>query len=434
MTGAIVTHEYFVDWGLEQGIDAWDESIARKWEPMSITSQDVTAKAEAFIAKQGGKKWFLWCHYLDPHGRYVAHPGDVQFGTTEEDLYDGEIAYTDKYLGRLIDYVSHSPAAAKTVILITSDHGDAFNEHGFINHANALYRELLQVPLLVYVPDAEPHTVDGPVSGLDLFPTIADLAGADISGLNVEGVSLVPQLFYGRDAKERVVFAETNLPDVQRAAISNRWKLIYHIKSNVSELYDLAKDPMEKKNVFATEKVDAERMKALIDEWLDRVYYARDPRSQAERVREEQFLLRTPPKPEHPSDAEVGGVKIVGWDVGPGPFAPGKDVSVTVYLTIAAPMQMNYRVEAELFATPASGPRLSAKQERTPAGDGIFPTSKWRPGEFVKETFKLRIPPQSPEALTLGIRLLDAARKPAALPNGETQLVLGTLPVTPPGP
>src|SRR5262249_26328309 len=83
---------------------------------------------------------------------------------------------------------------------------------------------------------------------------------------------------------------------------------------------------------------------------------------------------------------------------------------------------------------PASGPRLSAKQERTPAGDGIFPTSKWRPGEFVKETFKLRIPPQSPDALSFGIRVLDAARKPAALPNGETQIVLGSLPVTPPGP
>jgi len=430
-TGAILTHEYFVDWGLEQGIDSWDDSLAQKWEPKSISSQDVTAKAEAFIAKQGEKKWFLWCHYLDPHGKYMPHPGEVQFGTTEEDIYDGEIAYTDKYLGKLFDYLGHSPVASRTVIILTSDHGDAFNEHGFINHANTLYRELLHVPLIVFVPEAEPHTVDGPVSGLDVFPTIADLGGIDISDLSIEGESLVPQIFYGRDAKERVVFAETNLPDVQRAVISNRWKLIYHIKANVSELYDLAKDPWEKKNVFSQEKADADHMRGLIDEWLDRVYYARDPSNQAQQVRNEQFLLKSPPKPEHPEGGQVGEVKVIGWDLAKGPVLPGKDVNVTVYLSLASPTLTNYRVEAELFA-PAPGPQggqLSAKQERTPAGDGIFPSSKWHPGEFVKESFKLRVPPASTGTMTLGLRFLDSARKPAATAGGQTQLVLGTIPI-----
>src|SRR5262249_10757010 len=199
VTGAILTHEYFNDWGLEQGFDTYDNSLGAKPNPMSITSQDVTSKAEAWIAQRADDKWFLWLHYLDPHGRYVARPGDVSYGTSEEDLYDGEISYTDRYVGKLLEFLARTPAGQKTIIVVTSDHGDGFMEHGFINHGMALYRELLHVPLLVYVPELAPRRVAGVVSGLDAFPTIADLAGIDISDDAIEGQSLVPQLFYGKD-------------------------------------------------------------------------------------------------------------------------------------------------------------------------------------------------------------------------------------------
>jgi arylsulfatase A-like enzyme len=422
ITEAILTHEYFNDWGLEQGFDTFDNALGAKYNPESITSQDVTAKAESFIAKQGQKKWFLWCHYLDPHGRYVAHPGEVQFGGTEEDLYDGEIAYTDKYLGKLFDFVAHSPAANRTVIVITSDHGDGFNEHGFINHGMALYRELLHVPLIVYVPDAEPHLVDGPVSGLDIFPTIADLAGIDVSDLAIEGESLVPQIFYGRDARERIVFAETNFPDPLRAVISDRYKLIYNLKANYYELYDLAKDPGEKKNIYSQEKVEGARMKGLLDEWLDRVYYARDPLSQAQRVRMEQFLLPGKPNPQHTLPEQTVDLQVVGWDAQPGPVTAGKDLNLTVYLAVAKPTQVAYRIEANLSAG-----ALAAKQVRTPAGDGIFPTSKWRPGEYVKESFRLRVPANAPPTMALDLRITDWQNKPA----GEV-VRLGDVTITPP--
>jgi arylsulfatase A-like enzyme len=423
VTAAILTHEYFNDWGLEQGFDTYDNALGAKHDADSITSQDVTAKAEAFIAKQGAKKWFLWCHYLDPHGRYVAHPGEVQFGASEEDLYDGEIAYTDKYLGKLLDYVAHSPAANRTVIVITSDHGDGFNEHGFINHGMALYRELLQVPLVIYVPDAEPHTVDGPVSGLDIFPTIADMAGIDISDLAIEGESLVPQIFYGRDANERIIFAETNFPDPLRAVISSRYKLIFNLKANYYELYDLVKDPWEKKNIYAQDKADGARMKGVLDEWLDRVYYARDPMSQAQRVRMEQFLLAAAPKPQHAAPAQTADLQVVGWDGSTGPVPPGKDVVFTVFLTVVKPTPIAYRIEADL-GTGA----LVSRQVRTPAGDGIFPTSKWKPGEYVKEGFRLRVPPNAPAQMPLDLKLLDAQGKPA----GEVHL--GEIAVATPAP
>jgi arylsulfatase A-like enzyme len=429
-TGAVLTHEYFNDWGLDQGFDFYDNALGKTHDANSITSPDVTAKAEAFIAGQGQKKWFLWCHYLDPHGKYMPHPGEVQFGSSEEDLYDGEIAYTDKWLGKLFDYLAHSPVAGKTIIVVTADHGDGFMEHGQINHGQTLYKELLHVPLIVYVPEAEPHTVDGPVSGLDIFPTLADLAGIDIHDLAIEGVSLVPQLFYGRDARERVVFSETNYPDPLRTVITDRWKLVENLKAATYELYDLHKDAWEKSNVYGREPKEAERMRGLLDEWLDRVYYARDPTSQAEKVREEEYLLKTPPKPEHALGAEVGDLRVIGWDAGKGPFSAGKEVGLTVYLGVARATTANYRVELELASSAAGpGPRPSARQEKAPAGDGVFPSSKWHPGETIKESFRLRLPPGVSGELRLGLRVFDAGHRLLAAAGGATQLDLGALTV-----
>jgi hypothetical protein len=433
-TGAILSHEYFNDWGLEQGFDSWDNSLGAKPNPFGITSQDVTSKAQAWIARQGDAKWFLWTHYLDPHGRYVAHPGEKQFGSTEEDIYDGEIAYTDKHVGKLLDFLAHSPMGQKTIVIVTSDHGDGFMEHGFINHAVALYKEIVHVPLIFYVPDLPARSVDGPVSNLDIYPTLADLAGIDISDYPVEGESLVPQLIYGRDARDRVVFAETNLPDPIRAAISDRYKLIYHLKANLYELYDLKADPWEKKNIWGRDAAGGEKMKALMDEWLDRVYYARDPGNQAQQVRQATYLLPGAPRPQNPTSASFGGfLRVVGWDA-PGPFVAGKPFEVTVYLSAAKPMQTVYRLEAELANPGVQPPKIAARQERTPAGDGLFPTTKWRPGEFVKETFRLKVPPGAEGRLRLGLRALDPGRQALTTEDGGAQMLLGEIVVTPAAP
>src|SRR5690606_10086386 len=196
-TGAITTHEYFNDWGMEQGFDTYDNELGKKRDPYGVTSDRLTDRALAWIGPRSDKRWFLWLHYLDPHGRYVAHPGEVSFGTSEEDLYDGELAFTDKHIGRLLDELGRLPGAERTVIVLTSDHGDGFNEHGFINHGFALYRELLHVPLIVFVPNVEPRVVPGPVSPLDIMPTLIDLCGLEPPpGASFEGESLVPQLFY----------------------------------------------------------------------------------------------------------------------------------------------------------------------------------------------------------------------------------------------
>ncbi len=429
-TGAILSHEYFTDWGLDQGVDNYDNSLGATANPFRITSAQVTDKAEQWISRQGNAKWFLWCHYIDPHGRYVAHPGEVQFGSSEEDLYDGELAFTDKHLGRLFDFLSRSQVGGRTIIVLTSDHGDGFMEHGFINHGQALYRELLHVPLLVSIPDVEPHTVDGPVSPLDIFPTLADLAGIDISDLVVEGESLIPQLFYARDAKDRVIFSETNWPDPLRAAVTNDYKLIYNLKANLYQLFDLHADAWEKKNLWGKDQKASDEMKALLDDWLERVYYSRDSGSQAQQVRG-KVLLSEPPQPQHPVQATAGAaVEILGWDLDSAKLKAGDDLKVTVYFHSVAQAASAYKLALVAEAADARGTPPTVRQEKIPL-DGTFPVNRWRPGDYVKESFVLRLPAGwQDKTLMLGVELVDDKRQAAVVTGHDasaTRALLGEI-------
>jgi arylsulfatase A-like enzyme len=384
-TGAILTHEYFNDWGMDQGADTYDNSLGKMPNPFRTSAAELTDKAEAWLSARR-ERFFLWLHYIDPHGRYVPHPGERSFGDDEEALYDGEIYFTDKQIGRLLEFLDQSKLGGRTIVVVTSDHGDGFNEHGFINHGMTLYYELLRVPLIFHVPDLEPRRVAGAVSPLDIMPTLAELASIDISDLSIEGRSLVPELFYGRDSKERVVFAETNWPDPLRAAVSRGYKIILNLKSNTYQLFDLRNDPREQNDVWTKETAAGKWMKDVLDEWLDRVYFSRDGTSQAQQQRS-TVLLRTAPKPETHVDALAGrAIEVLGWDVDGGPHVPGGDVALTVYFHTASVTDQSWRIEVSLDGT-------QSKQVKLPA-DGTFPTNRWRAGEYERETFRLHIPPE----------------------------------------
>lgn len=441
-TGAVLTHVYFKDWGMEQGFDTYDNDLGAKYEPARVTSHDVTDKAIAWIAGAGRQKWFLWLHYLDPHGYYVEHPGEPSFGTTEEDRYDAELRYTDKHVGRLIEELARMPDADRTILIITSDHGDAFNEHGFINHGQALYRELLHVPLIFYVPGLPPRTVDGATSPLDIVPTVADLLDYEYEPGQFEGESLVPQLFYGKDARERVVFAETDWPDPQRAAITADHKLIYRLKRNLYELYDLRKDPWEKKNIATRERATMEKMKRYLDEWLERVYYARDALANQQIYKLREVLLTEKPTPSHPVTGvrfDDGRIEVLGFDTDKDAYRPGDKMLVHVYLHVPGERPADdYQLQVEAWL-PEPTPRPARSSLRLTAG-GVLPTSRWRAGEYIRDTFSVRLPGKwKPGTMTLGLAM-SSREKGWQAPTGPTRAdaahvaVLGQVPLTAPPP
>jgi arylsulfatase A-like enzyme len=394
-TGAVLTHMYFKDWGMEQGFDTYDNELGAKYEPGRVTSHDVTDKAIAWIGGHGqDKKWFLWLHYLDPHGYYVEHPGEHGFGTTEEDRYDGELRYTDKHVGRLLAELARMPGADRTIIFITSDHGDGFNEHGFINHGQALYRELLHVPLIVYVPGLPPRAVDGATSPLDVVPTVADLVGHAYEPGQFEGESLIPQLFYGKDARERVVFSETDWPDPLRAAITGDHKLIYKLKRNLYELYDLRADPWEKKNIATRDRAAMDKMKRYLDEWLERVYYARDALSNQQIYKLRGLLLTSKPAPRHPTPDirfDDERIEILGFDTDKDAYLPGDEIVVSLYFHVPGQRPADdYQLQTEAWL-PDAAVKPVRSSLRHPA-HGVLPTSRWRTGEYIRDSFTMRVP------------------------------------------
>ncbi|MBT8494767.1 MAG: sulfatase-like hydrolase/transferase, partial [Deltaproteobacteria bacterium] len=426
-TGAILSHYYFNDWGMQQGFDTYDNELGKHNEPFKVTSHSLTDRALEWIGRNHKRKWFLWVHYIDPHGRYVAHPGEVSYGSSEEDLYDGELHYADKHVGRLLDELAKIPGGERTIVVITSDHGDGFNEHGFINHGMALYRELLHVPLIFYVPGANPRTAKGPVSPLDVVPTLAQLGGADTAGMSFEGRSLLAQILYGKDDMERVVFAETNYPKPLRAAISAHYKLIYDLKSNVYQLYDRRVDPWEKRNVWKKDRPGSDKMKAALEDWLERVYYARDfEANQVTRGQLAGVLLDEAPKVEHQVSASFDDqrIRVLGYDA-PDKAKAGKNLEVVVYFQVARPPSGRFKLTVNLW----DGDQFVARgRVVTPAG-GVFPTSRWRAGDRIRVPLTVRVPRQIGDQISLAVRLAGTRvdGQGAAIGKSGDGVILGTL-------
>jgi hypothetical protein len=136
---------------------------------------------------------FVWIHYLEPHEPYITHPG-IDFGPRAIDRYDGEIAYADHELGRLMAYLAqHRPNA---IIIVTADHGEEFGDHGGNYHGSSLYDEQIHVPLIVSSATGTvfaPHHVGGQVETVDIARTILGLLGIPAS-VRMRGVDLGPWL------------------------------------------------------------------------------------------------------------------------------------------------------------------------------------------------------------------------------------------------
>jgi len=258
-------HGYFSSAGFEQGFDAWEivPGIVFKNETdPNVTSPQHEAIAERLLgdAKLESTRFFAWFHFLDPHDQYVSHEKDgiPPYGKTLRDRYDAEVTYTDRYLGKLLDFIADRPWAKRTAIIVTADHGEAFGEHNMFAHGFELWENLVRVPMFLVVPGAAPRRIDTPRSAIDLAPTILELMGAPPEP-GFEGKSLVGELF-GAPAEPRDVVVDlpmTSDNDKRRAIVHGTQKIVAYGKEELLRLYDLEKDPDEKSPVTRGEAFDA---------------------------------------------------------------------------------------------------------------------------------------------------------------------------------
>jgi choline-sulfatase len=248
--------------GLDRGFDHYDDQLARAsgvhYDFAERRASDVVDAAISWLAGRPGPV-FAWVHLFDPHAPYDPPPAFAVAG----DPYRGEIAAVDAALARLLAAWDARPEP--DVVAVTADHGEAFGEHGERSHSLFVYDVTLRVPLLVRAPGvAAGRRAPGPVSLADLGATLLALAGAPpaLPGSNILAPAAAAPL-YAETLAPRLDFGWSDLRSIR----DGRYKLI---RAPRPELYDVAADPAETRDLAAAEPATVARLQGALDALLAR--------------------------------------------------------------------------------------------------------------------------------------------------------------------
>jgi arylsulfatase A-like enzyme/Tfp pilus assembly protein PilF len=242
--------------GLKDAFDFYDDAIASeanvalgRLQRPGTTTLDV---AKAWLDRKHDAPFFLFFHIYEPHG---PHEAPEPFRSRHADPYNAEVAASDDVVGKLLAHLRAKGLYDESMIILLSDHGEGLGDHGEDEHGVFLYREALQVPLIIKLPQSRRRgeRVAAPVELTDIAPTIAFAAGADAQA-QWKGANL---LDVGALAADRELYAETLYPRIHlgwselRSLISGSH---HYIEAPKPELYDLAADPAEQANVLSDQR------------------------------------------------------------------------------------------------------------------------------------------------------------------------------------
>jgi arylsulfatase A-like enzyme/predicted Zn-dependent protease len=225
----------------------------------SVRAEETVGRALEWLRTDPARPFFLWVHLFDPHQPY--EPPEPFASRFREDPYQGEIAYMDAQLGRLLE----AEAARRALVAVVGDHGEGLGDHEEVTHSYFIYSNTQRVPLLLALPGHLPEgtTVEGIARGVDLAPTLLDLAGLPALP-DADGVSLTPQITGARSGDVGPAYLESYHPRFWWGAQellglrSGRWLFI---EAPRPELYDVAADPSEKTNLAAARPTELEALR-----------------------------------------------------------------------------------------------------------------------------------------------------------------------------
>lgn len=266
--------------GFDRGFETYDDHLPKGNDPRRTPyverfADATTDAALRWIAAPGfvaapGRPFFLWVHYYDPHAPYEP-PGE--FATRFRNApYDGEVAFADQQLGRLLRALEERGVLARTLVVAMSDHGEGLGEHGEGTHGLFVYDSTLKVPFIVAGPAVAAGRVAPAVArGIDVLPTLLDYAGLKLRP-ELEGRSLRPAI-EGREMSDAPVYAETLYPQREFGwAPLFAWRTARHkmIQAPRPELYDLVADPGETDNQAGRENARLAEMRQKLEAALSR--------------------------------------------------------------------------------------------------------------------------------------------------------------------
>jgi arylsulfatase A-like enzyme len=321
-TGAVIANPNVGrDFGYDQGfgafIESWAENLRQRGGSIRVSGRVkqytdaalVTEQARAWLADvPEGAPFFLWVHYMDPHGPYDPPPGladrfvaaydprpvptseipSYQWvflpkGGIENDLaryearYDGEIFRFDEQLAGLLEALDERGLRARTVVALTADHGESLSEHGYyLEHGMVPFQQTAHVPLVLSQPGSLPEglVVGQSVALVDLVPTLLDLLHVPAPP-TLQGRSLLP-LVSGQETAPRTAFMESGYgAEPQLVARRGRWKLVHtrsaedRQASKLGEwaLFDLEADPEELHDVASAHPEEVRELREALDAW-----------------------------------------------------------------------------------------------------------------------------------------------------------------------
>ena len=240
--------------GLARGFDEYDDRFVDAIARPAMLEQErpgtaTVAAATRWIQAQGEAQWFCWVHVYEPHYPYAPPPPyDARFAS---DPYAGEVAAVDQMLRPLLQPVLDAAASTRTLVVLTSDHGEALGDHGEATHGIFAYEATLEVPLIVYYPPmVKAGTTSSPAGHVDIAPTILGALGIErFNGMR--GRSLIDEDVPG-GAQPNVTYFEALSGSLNRGwapltgVVADGMK---YIDLPVAELYDLRSDPQERDNL-----------------------------------------------------------------------------------------------------------------------------------------------------------------------------------------
>jgi arylsulfatase len=293
--------------GLAKGFDVLDLSPSEGNVWLYSQAKYINTRALEWLDQLDQKQpFFLYLHYLEPHNQYrppsefcvFGRPGytarddavnntanllqdkveppitdadlrkddlSIQDITRLRDLYDNEILCVDHYLGQLFDQLKQLDRFDNTIIVLTADHGEAFLEHGYLEHDKSLYQEMVHIPLLIRGPGVPAgRRSKAVVSQADIVPTLLDLLGIT-PAVKMSGATLRPLL--NNETTAPTSLALTQIPSQKTSALrQGSLKLI--VTGSNKELYDLSRDPGEKTNLAAKEAEKVRQLSGILDATL----------------------------------------------------------------------------------------------------------------------------------------------------------------------
>ncbi len=261
---AVLDSRFGLNHGFDFYYDHFDFSRLQEsnLDEMERPGDAVADQALDWLDKNYQKKFFLWMHLYDPH--YPYRPPSPYSEEYKDRPYDGEIAFADSQVGRLIRELKEKGVYQNTIIVLTGDHGESLGEHGEKTHGFFIYNATLHIPVIIRVPgESSARVVSDLVSLPDLMPTVLAFLKIEAPS-DVQGRNLLPLMASKDKDAGRTLYAETFLPrlhfnwsELRGSETEN-----YHfIDAPKPELYDLKKDPGETNNLYGEKKAVADEMR-----------------------------------------------------------------------------------------------------------------------------------------------------------------------------